>query len=115
MAAPPSGGGLPARSLCGCVDAGRHLALTVAATKLSIQLIVAMPSIDFAYYRWSAGIRAEPEEGLGGLDGLGDHGQQLAVERVQVDLVAQADREGVHRAGGVVAAPVEAPVDQVLD
>ena len=34
---------------------------------------------------------------------------------VQVDLVAQAGRERLDGAGGVVAASVEAPVDQVLD
>jgi hypothetical protein len=44
-----------------------------------------------------------------------DHGQQLGAERVKVDLLAQPGREGVHRAGGVIAAAVEAPVDQVLD
>jgi hypothetical protein len=37
------------------------------------------------------------------------------VQHVQVDLVAQPGRERLHRAGGVVAAAVEAPVDQVLD
>ena len=49
------------------------------------------------------------------MHGVVDHGQQLAVEGVQVDLVAQAQGEAVHGAGGVVAAPVEAPVDQALD
>jgi len=49
------------------------------------------------------------------LHGLVDHGQQLAVEHVKVDLVAQAQGEAVHGAGGVVAAAVEAAVDQVLD
>src|SRR5215207_2726511 len=58
---------------------------------------------------------AEPQGGLGGLHGLVDHAQQLGVQGGQVDLVAQADREAVHGAGGVVAAAVEAPVDQVLD
>src|SRR5215211_3554283 len=58
---------------------------------------------------------AEPQGGLGGLHGLVDHAQQLGVQGGQVDLVAEADREGVHGAGGVVAAAVEAPVDQVLD
>ena len=37
------------------------------------------------------------------------------MQGVQVDLVAQAGRERLHGAGGVVAAAVEAPVDQVLD
>ena len=55
------------------------------------------------------------KRGAGGLHRLSDHGQQLGVERVQVDLVAQPDREGVEGAGGVVAAPVEAAVDHLLD
>jgi hypothetical protein len=58
---------------------------------------------------------AEPERRLGRLHGLVDHPQQLALQGVQVDLVAQPGREGVQGAGGVVAAAVEAAVDQVLD
>jgi len=46
---------------------------------------------------------------------LVDNGQPLGAERVQVDLVAQADGERLHRAGGIIAAAVKAPVDQVLD
>jgi hypothetical protein len=38
-------------------------------------------------------------------------GQQLGVQHVQVDLVAQAGRVCLQGAGGVVAAAVEAPVD----
>jgi hypothetical protein len=53
--------------------------------------------------------------GSGGLHGLVDHGQQVAVEGVQVDLVPQPGRELVDGAGGVIAAAVEAPVDQLLD
>jgi hypothetical protein len=44
-----------------------------------------------------------------------DHGQQLGVQGVQVDLVAQAGREPLEGAGGVRAAAVEAAVDQLLD
>jgi len=43
-----------------------------------------------------------------------DHGQQLAVQGVQVDLVAEAAAERLNCAGGVVAAVVEAAVDQRL-
>jgi len=48
------------------------------------------------------------------LDRLVGHGQQLAVQPVQVDLVAQSHGEPLHGAGGVIAAAV-APVDQPLD
>jgi hypothetical protein len=51
---------------------------------------------------------------VGRLHGLVDHGQQLAVQGVQVDLVAQAGAERGDGAGGVVAA-VEAAVDRGLD
>ena len=51
----------------------------------------------------------------GWLHGPVDHGQQLAVQGVQVHLVAEAGREPLDGAGGVVAATVEAPVDQGLD
>ena len=37
------------------------------------------------------------------------------MQGVQVDLVAQPGPEGLDEAGGVVAAPVEAAVDLVLD
>jgi hypothetical protein len=52
---------------------------------------------------------------LGRLYGLVDNSQQLGMECVQVDLVSQPHRERLHGAGGVIAAPVEAPVDPVLD
>jgi hypothetical protein len=58
---------------------------------------------------------AQPQRRLGRLHRLVDHGQQLGGQGVQVDLVAQAGREPLDGAGGVVAAAVEAPVDQVLD
>jgi len=45
------------------------------------------------------------------LDRLVGHGQQLAVQPVQVDLVSIEPLDG---AGGVIAAAV-APVDQPLD
>jgi hypothetical protein len=57
----------------------------------------------------------QPQPHPGRLDGLVDHGQQLALESVQVDLLAQVGGEAGHGAGGVEAAPVEAAVDQVLD
>src|SRR5215213_6871637 len=57
----------------------------------------------------------QPQPGPSGLHGPVDHGQQLAVQGVQVHLVAEAGREPLDGAGGVVAAAVEAPVDQGLD
>jgi hypothetical protein len=47
---------------------------------------------------------AEPQGCPGGLHGLVDHGQQLTLEGVQVDLVAQAHGELLHGPGGVVRA-----------
>jgi hypothetical protein len=49
------------------------------------------------------------------LHSLVDHGQQVGAEGVQVDLVAEPGRELLHGAGGVIAAAVEAPVDNQLD
>ena len=40
---------------------------------------------------------------------------QLGRQGVEVDLVAEAGVERLDRAGGVVAAPVEAPVHGLLD
>jgi hypothetical protein len=57
----------------------------------------------------------QPERRLGRLHGLLDHSQQLGGQGVQVDLLAQPGAEGRHCLGGVVAAPVEAPVDRGLD
>src|SRR5215217_1810845 len=57
----------------------------------------------------------QPQRGPGRLHGPVDHGQQLAVQGVQVDLVAEAGREVLDGPGGVVAAAVEAPVDHGLD
>ena len=50
-----------------------------------------------------------------GLDRLAHHADQLALERVEVELVAQAAAERLQRARRVVAAAVEAPVDDGLD
>ena len=48
---------------------------------------------------------SQPQRGPGGLHGLVDHGQQLAGQGGQVDLVAQAGAEGWRwsgrRRGGV--------------
>jgi hypothetical protein len=49
------------------------------------------------------------------LHGLVNHGEQLGLQRSSVDLIAQAGGEPLHGAGGVIAAAVGAPVDQVLD
>jgi hypothetical protein len=49
------------------------------------------------------------------LHGLVDHGQQLAVESVQVHLVPQPGREPIHGPDRVIATAVETAVDQVLD
>ena len=47
-----------------------------------------------------------------GRDGGGDGVAQARGDLVQVDLGAQPRGEGLHRAGGVVAGPVEPPVDR---
>lgn len=52
---------------------------------------------------------------MGGLHRLADDGAELAAGCVEIDLVAQAGVERLERSGGVVAAPVEAPVDERLD
>src|SRR5829696_4508084 len=57
----------------------------------------------------------EPQRGAGRLHRLVDHGQQLGREGVQVDLLVQLAAERLDGGGGVVAAPVEAPVDGLLD
>jgi hypothetical protein len=49
----------------------------------------------------------QPQRGPGGLHGLGDHLEQLGVQGVQVDLVAQAGRERLDGPGGVVATAVK--------
>src|SRR6266536_6158070 len=59
--------------------------------------------------------RSKPQRRLGRLHGLVDYGQQLAGQGVQVDLLAQPGAEPLDGLGGVVAAPVEAPVDRLLD
>jgi hypothetical protein len=60
-------------------------------------------------------LRSQPERRPGWLHGLVDHGQQLAGQGGQVELVAETGREPLHGAGGVVAAAVEVPVDQRLN
>ena len=54
---------------------------------------------------------SQPQRDVRGLHRLGDDARSSAAERVEGDLVAQARAEGLERARGVVAAAVEAPVD----
>jgi len=48
------------------------------------------------------------------LHGSSDDVPDLALQGVEVDVVAETRSEGVHRLHGVVAGAVEAPVDDVL-
>jgi hypothetical protein len=50
----------------------------------------------------------------GRLHRLVHHGEQLGRQGVQINLVAEADAEGLHRRGRVVPAAVKAPVDHCL-
>ena len=52
---------------------------------------------------------------MGGLDRLGDDAAQVRAQRLEVELVAQPRAERLERARRVVAAAVEAPVDERLD
>jgi hypothetical protein len=61
------------------------------------------------------GGRAQPQRGLSRLHGLSGHRQQLGGQGVQVDLLAKAGAERLDGLGGVVATPVEAAVDRLLD
>jgi len=45
---------------------------------------------------------------------LGDDGLEVALERRELDLLAQSRAEALERALGVVAAALEAPVDEAL-
>src|SRR5215208_2056030 len=108
MTAPPPGA-IPGTSLNERIVNDRQIL---------IQLFVAMSAIDVPYHRrWtgSSGGETEPQRGDGGLHGLVDHGQQLAVESVQVHLVPQPGREPIHGPDRVIATAVETAVDQVLD
>jgi hypothetical protein len=58
---------------------------------------------------------AKPHRRLRWLHRLVDHAEQLGRERVEVELLTQPGGERLDGLGGVVAAAVEAPVDQVLD
>ena len=60
-------------------------------------------------------VTGEPERHVLRLDGLLDHADELALHRVEVELVAQAAAEALQRACGVIAAAVEAAVDRGLD
>jgi hypothetical protein len=64
---------------------------------------------------WGGWCGRQPQRRLGGLHGLVNRGQQLGRQRVQVDLVAEAGAERLDGPGGVVAAPVEAPIHRLLD
>src|SRR3954452_12127409 len=60
-------------------------------------------------------VTGEPEAHVGGLDGAADDADELGLQGVEVELVAQPGAEGVERALGVIAAAVEAMVDRGLD
>jgi hypothetical protein len=68
-----------------------------------------------ALVRGCAGGRPQPQRHAGRLHRLLHHRQQLGGQGVQVDLLAQPGAEPLNGPGGVVAAPVEAPVDRLLD
>src|SRR5207247_7701217 len=57
----------------------------------------------------------QPEARVRGLHRVADRAEQLGAQRLEVDLVAQAERERVERARRVVAGAVEATVDGTLD
>src|SRR5215218_3936157 len=61
------------------------------------------------------GTVAQPERQMHRLHRLGEHAEQLAVQAVDVHLVAQMGGEALERERGVVLVPVEAPVDHPLD
>src|SRR6266545_4691707 len=58
---------------------------------------------------------SEPQRGAGRLHRLVDHREQLGSETVEVDLGMQPGAECLDGPGRVVAAPVEAPIDGLLD
>lgn len=57
----------------------------------------------------------DPHRHRGWLEGFPHHCLEVRGERIQVHLVPQAGREPLHRSGGVVAAPIEAAIDELLD
>ena len=57
-------------------------------------------------------VTGEPERHVLRLDGLLDHADELALDGVEVELVAQPAAEALQRARGVVATAVEAPIDR---
>src|SRR6266545_7011447 len=65
--------------------------------------------------RCTSGLSSQPERCPGRLHGLLDHRQQVGSQRVQVDLLAQPRAERVDGPCRVVAAAIEATVDQPLD
>ena len=64
-------------------------------------------------FRASAGI-VEPERGGGGLHRLADRAEEVGREGIELDLLAEAGAERLERALRVVAAAVEASVDERL-
>jgi hypothetical protein len=63
----------------------------------------------------AVGWRPQPQRHAGRLHGLVDHGEQLGREGVKVDRLAQPGAQRRDGPGGVVAAPIEAPVHRLLD
>ena len=57
----------------------------------------------------------QPQRDLGRLRGLVDHSAQLGNEYVQIGLRAQLGNKRLDRALSVVPAPVEPPVDRILN
>src|SRR3954467_6903814 len=60
-------------------------------------------------------VTREPERHVRRLDGLVDDADELALQGVEVELVAQPAAEALQRECGVVATAVEAAVDRRLD
>src|SRR4051812_19995270 len=58
---------------------------------------------------------AQPQRDMGRLHCFVHDVAELEPERVEVALLAHPRAEALERTGGVVAAPIEAPVDPVLD
>src|SRR6266699_3624063 len=56
----------------------------------------------------------QPEPDMGGLHGLGDHGDQFLSQLLQVHLMAQGGAEGFQRLSGIVLAAVEAAINDSL-
>src|SRR6266699_6481491 len=57
----------------------------------------------------------QPEPDMGGLHGLGDHGDQFLSQLLQVHLIAQGGTESFQRFGCIVPSAVEAAINDPLD